>query len=100
MQFIFLGRGYFSYPNMQDCFYLRLIEIAGRGRVAKIAPSQKTARAPFCSLALLADFLQVAVDAGLRDAQRGGGAGHGALEHEHPVAVEVANDVHAVALAK
>lgn len=51
-------------------------------------------------LALLANFLQVAVDAGLRDAQRGGGAGHGALEHKHAVAVEVANDVHAVALAK
>ncbi len=57
-------------------------------------------RAPFCSLALLADFLQVAVHAGLRDAQRGGSAGHGTLEHEHPVAVEVANDVHAVALTK
>ena len=51
-------------------------------------------------LALLADFLQVAVHAGLRDAQRGGSAGHGALEHEHPVAVEVANDVHAVVLTK
>ena len=44
--------------------------------------------------------MQVAVDAGLRDAQRGGGAGHGTLEHEHPVADEVANDVHAVALTK
>lgn len=61
---------------------------------------KKTARAPFCSLAFLADFLQVAVDAGLRDAQRGGGAGHSALEHEHTVAVEVTNDVHAVALTK
>ena len=51
-------------------------------------------------LALFADFLQVAVDAGLRNSECGGGAGDGALKHEHTVAVEVANNVHTIGLPK
>ena len=55
---------------------------------------------PLRSLAFLADLLQIAVDAGLRDSKCGGGAGNGALEHKHAVAVEMADNIDAIGLPK